>query len=1171
MKRKFYLKIIAIAAMLCTHALFSFGQKGYFQPVTSVGLRGAPLTITADPKISNIKNVAYLQLNQQALSNYLMQAPMEFKNNGVTLPLEIPLPNGMIESFNMVESPVLSTQQAALHPEIKTYAGSGTANKNAVIRLSLTSSGFNAIILNVGGDAVYFEKSKTGPDTYFSYLSRDASLPFSDKGNNLHCGTIDSAKAPLKNGRSSTTLSSGSILYTFRIAVAANGEFTANYGGTVTDGYNAVVGYVNRMKAVFRNELSVDFSLVSGTNLVYNNAFTDPYTNTDDGAMLHENQANLDAIIGNGNYDIGHVLGAEPNGSSAGGVASGHVCDDTYKGQGVSKEGDIMSYSQLFSDQVLFHETGHQFGMAHTYNASGFCNTRSQATSVEPGSGATIMSYGFICGLNYDYFSTTQTGLFLNFHSVSYQQAMNLIGTLSCYASPPPVTGNTPPVITMPPAYTVPRSTPFALTGSATDAESNPLTYSWEGTNLGSEEPNPPTVTTLDDPSQSPWFRSYEPTTSATRVYPLLSAILSGVNQAKGDKLPSISVVTTHTLTVRDNNPAGGGVSVGTVNVTVNAAIGPFLETTNLTGNHEAGTSQIITWDVKGTDTATPNVKISLSTDGGSTFPTVLAASTPNDGSESIMLPNITTSVARIKVEAVDNIFFDISNSNFTIQPFAPCAIAGTVSGPLTRYTSQLGTYTETGGTDGVFEWRSAAVSGGPYTEIPGATSNPASFAFAAPGTYYVVLARKVGVCADALSNELTVVVTIQGDLPCNAIPVAVGNNGPYSNVGANVDAGEVTAPAGSCYVQTGWCTATIAHTIWAKFTAPASGKVSIATPGFDTKVALYSVSDCANYATYTLIAANDDGGAGNSGMITAACLTPGIVYYIQINGYENEVGLAFINIVERVKTAPIMAHARANGIISPDGTTVLGCGSSQIYTITPNAGYVIQSVLIDGVSHAISGGQVMRTSAVQASATYTFTSVVDPHTIEAIFSTALPVTLAYFNATLKGRNNARLAWKTASETNNAGFDIEMSTDAKAFVKVGFVDGNGDSKETNQYTYTVSDLAGGNYYFRLKQLDHDGKFEYSTIRNLEIVNADDMVSVYPNPTSGKLKFNPGNYRSETFGIRILNQAGLEVMSLPAGSKYSQGFELDVTGLPTGFYNISIQGSSFTETLKFVKM
>ena len=77
-----------------------------------------------------------------------------------------------------------------------------------------------------------------------------------------------------------------------------------------------------------------------------------------------------------------------------------------------------------------------------------------------------------------------------------------------------------------------------------------------------------------------------------------------------------------------------------------------------------------MTWDVAGTDAApvnAANVKISLSTDGGHTYPIVLAASTPNDGSQSVAFRTSPRSGARIKIEAVGNVFFDVSNADFTI------------------------------------------------------------------------------------------------------------------------------------------------------------------------------------------------------------------------------------------------------------------------------------------------------------------------------------------------------------------------------------------------------------------------------------------------------------------------------------------------------------------------
>jgi len=136
--------------------------------------------------------------------------------------------------------------------------------------------------------------------------------------------------------------------------------------------------------------------------------------------------------------------------------------------------------------------------------------------------------------------------------------------------------------------------------------------------------------------------------------------------------------------TVRDNRAGGGGINDATTQVNVRADSGPFVITAPNTAVTAVGGSQLtVTWNVANT-TAAPvnaaNVKISLSTDGGNTFPFVLAASTPNDGSEAVTLPNVSATTARIKVEAVGNIFFDISDTNFTINGTAAAGLVANVS-----------------------------------------------------------------------------------------------------------------------------------------------------------------------------------------------------------------------------------------------------------------------------------------------------------------------------------------------------------------------------------------------------------------------------------------------------------------------------------------------------------
>jgi len=709
--------------VLCALATSAFAQTNFFTAVQS-----SDLPESAVPTKS-VKNMKIFRLQEPAMRKYLKNAPLESQGRGAALPLEIPLPNGKTETFGMMESPVLSPEVAARHPEIKTYTGNSLTNPKTIIRLSLTASGFNAILLNVEGDAVYFEAyAKNLPNVYFNYFARDAGAP-KDGPKNKSCGlgALDQHSRQPKEPSSPDFMppSPSSVeLKTFRLAMAANAEFTAQNGGTALSAYNVIVDYVNRMNAVYRKELGVHLNLVSDETIVYTNAVTDPYDNDDQIAMLTENHDNLNTVIGSTNYDIGHVWGTA--GGSGGGVATFEsLCSDPSKGRGVSGEGDLSSYAQVFMDQLLFHEVGHQFGMSHSYNSSiPVCTTRRPETSVEPGSGATIMSYGFTCGTD-DYFfnGNPQVGPILQFHAANLAQANAYInnpnpGFGNCYTSTSTSNLNLP-VVTMPSAHTIPKSTPFALTGSATDADGDALTYCWEGMNIGTMTPDD---NTLADPTQPPFFRTYgiPDSSGPTRIYPLLAKILDGSNYAIGDKLPSVGIATTHRLTVRDNNAMAGGVSFGDVTVTIDGSIGPFLVTNDFAGSYPGNSTQTLTWSVNGTNAATPNVKILLSTDGGLTFPTVLLASTSNDGTQAVTLPNTATSTARIKVESVGNIFFDISNVDFTITPalnptcpadFAVCINAATFA--LTGGSPAGGTYSGTGVSAGIFN--PATAGAGPH------------------------------------------------------------------------------------------------------------------------------------------------------------------------------------------------------------------------------------------------------------------------------------------------------------------------------------------------------------------------------------------------------------------------------------------------------------------------
>ncbi len=611
-----------------------------------------------------------LELNLQSLSSALVLVPKEINTqiNNSLFSLSLPLPDNSFATFKIVESPVMAEELAAKYPQIKTYLGQGIGvNSNARLRFDVTPAGFHAIIFSSEG-TIYIDPYSLGETRYYiSYFKKDY-LPTEERLN-LEC-TLLGSDSELGDHINQTVRDNpfvmiGSQLRTYRLACATTGEYTIFHGGTVAQGLAAVVTAINRVTGVYENEVCVRLELIPNNDLIiYTNPTTDPYTNNNGGTMLTQNQSNLDAVIGNANYDIGHVFS-----TGGGGIAGlGVVCRTGLKARGVT--GLPQPIGDPFYIDYVAHEMGHQYGGNHTFNGSaGACSggNRNASTAYEPGSGSTIMAYAGICSpQNIQNFSDDY------FHNISFSEIVNYTTNGSGNSCPVVTnTGNNEPSVTVPAGgFTIPVSTPFMLTGSATDPDSDPLTYCWEEWDLGpAGAPNTPS-------GNAPIFRSFDPVTVPYRYFPKLSNILNN-NQTIGEILPTYTRTLTFRLTVRDNKAGGGGVNYAqmqTINVTSTA--GPFLVTQPNTNVTWMGNSiYTVTWNVANTSVApvsVSQVNILLSTDGGNNFTAVLISNTANDGSEDIFLPNIPTTQARIKVEAVGNVFFDLSNVNFTIEDFIP-------------------------------------------------------------------------------------------------------------------------------------------------------------------------------------------------------------------------------------------------------------------------------------------------------------------------------------------------------------------------------------------------------------------------------------------------------------------------------------------------------------------
>lgn len=629
-------------------------------------------SITA-PGRRNIVPQAYrtVRLNHEELNRLLARAPMEFTDQANQNPqvMSLPMPDWSFARFRVEESPMMEPTLAARFPEIRTYRGQGIDDPTATTRFDWTPAGFHAIVLSSSG-TVYIDPYSDGDTVnYITYAKRD----YSRFDREFVCSFDQEISLPPESNHAPTpTFVSGSTLRTYRLALAATGEYTQAAGGTVPLALARMTTSMNRVNGIYEREVSVRMTLVANeTLIIYTNGATDPYTNNNGSTMLGQNQTNLDAVIGSANYDIGHVFS-----TGGGGVASlGVPCRVGLKGRGVT--GLPNPVGDGFDVDFVAHEMGHQYGALHTFNGatSNCAGNRSAAAAFEPGSGSTIMAYAGICGAQ-----NLQPHSDDYFHSRSLSEIISYVTGANGNSCPvQTATGNTAPTVDPGASFTIPKGTPFALTAMASDSENPTLTYCWEELDLG---PASPPDTDADGQSR-PILRSYLPTSNPSRNFPSLQYILNNGNQPPtsyscstgncltGEILPAINRVMNFQVTARDNNAGGGGVSSGIVQVTVNASSGPFGVTNPNTSVSWAGDStQTVTWDVAGTSGApinAANVKISLSTNGGNTFPTVLAASTPNDGSESVTVPGAATTQARIKVEAVGNIFFDISNLNFTI------------------------------------------------------------------------------------------------------------------------------------------------------------------------------------------------------------------------------------------------------------------------------------------------------------------------------------------------------------------------------------------------------------------------------------------------------------------------------------------------------------------------
>lgn len=600
------------------------------------------------------------QLNVGGLLADLLRAPEEGTGSWR---ISLPMPDGTFRDFLIYKIPIVHPDMQARFPFLHTWAGQGVDGVSSIY-LDMTSKGFHAMILD-HQENVFIDPFNRGTSEYYLvYYKRNALRA----EQHAACGFVPEAKRDQnavtgRNGLAVTgdhLRSNGITLRTYRTAIACTGEYATFHGGTVSGALSAIVTSLNRVSGVYEKELSIRMTLVPNNDtVIFLNSSTDPYSNNSGGTMLGQNQTVMTSYIGTSNYDIGHVFS-----TGGGGIAGlGVVCNASQKARGVTGSGSPVG--DPFDIDYVAHEIGHQFGANHTFNgnAGGCSGNINPSTAYEPGSGTTIMAYAGLC-------APQNTQNFSNpyFHTISFDEILNYV-TLStggiCPVSTP--TGNTPPVITSTGGdHAIPCSTAFVLEGAASDPDGDTLVYCWEQFDLGpAGSPATPT-------GNAPLFRSFNPSLSPNRFIPRLPSLVTNTTSL-GERLPTYDRTMTFRLTARDNRTGGGGVTYEDVLVTLTAVNtgAPFLVTSpNTAVAWIQGSQEVVTWNVSGTDLSpinTPTVDIYLSLDGGFTYPQLLASGVPNNGQATVTVPVVATSQARIMVRGSGNIFFDISNVNFTI------------------------------------------------------------------------------------------------------------------------------------------------------------------------------------------------------------------------------------------------------------------------------------------------------------------------------------------------------------------------------------------------------------------------------------------------------------------------------------------------------------------------
>lgn len=1172
------MKLISIISLCVALTFPLFAQQTIWEPIAE-----SEIPLTGKRVLSPNVYQTY-RLNVPQLQALLASAPNEsdISPKESTTILSVPLPNGEFANFQIVKYDMMEPGLATRYPEFQTLRGINTEGNGQTIRLDWTARGFRAYIRTADGLAFIDPYCRNNTEDYLCYYKKHYPLPIH---NPFNCSTaLD--KAGLRPTEDYDQRVVGDCMFrTYRLAMATTGEYSNYHGASDASDVALVLAEVttavNRVNEVYERDASVRMILIANTDdIFYYDGNTDPYTNNSGSTMLGQNQTNIDNVIGTGNYDIGHVFS-----TGGGGIASlRSPCNSTRKARGVTGLGNPIN-DPFYIDYVA-HEMGHQYGGNHTQNNS--CN-RSSAAAMEPGSASTIMGYAGICAPN------VQSNSDDYFHGYSILEIANFVTNGSTGGSCATVisTANTAPTATDPGDFTIPVSTPFRLTTTGSDVNDNlaNLTYCWEQWDPEVGETMPPASTN----TQGPMFRTFDPSSSPTRYFPDINDVLAGTDPT-WEELPGVSRAMEFRVSVRDNNGTYGCVGDQNVNITTNAAGGAFTVTSQPMGtNWEEGQYYLVEWNKGLTDIAPINcstVNILLAIDG-ETFGTTLASGIDNNGKAYVLVPSGTTTEARIIVECADNVFYNVNAAEFSIS--AGSVDYGLGATPAIRencpaddavytiQTSAFGGYSSniTLGLSGLPAGAAASVI--PLTISPGntATLSIGNLASVAAGTHTFMVTATSASGNKSIELEL---IRLDG-------PTMIAVSGPV-----DTDTDVSVNPTFS------WPTESFSTTYDVELATDNAFANIIASTSSGTTSWMPDIELDPLTTYYWRIRGVGDCGNGpwsvSNAFTTCQCYEynstdiPVTIASASPNTITSDLDITDMGTISDINVINLIGeHTYVSDLVftleSPANTTrtLINaiCGTADDFDIElnsqalnaygsipcpPTDGNTYQSLqsLNNFIGESITGTWTM--------------AVLDGFSQDGgelsswglricatDFVAVLPVELVQFSAVAE-KEEIQLYWETATEINNKGFWIERQLEGEGrFTTIGWMDGQGNSEITVDYSFADKSAPKGiRCYYRLRQVDFDGKEDFSQIRSAILISEDLGLTIYPNPVKDLLRLKC-EHCEDGDRILIFNQAGQQVLELAL--RADQPF-FDLKSLTPGLYHLKIFSGQGLETKRFIK-